>query len=72
MLNKDAVRITSIAVHTETEPLTIGISQGIFRPLLEIDQQEANILLTKEEAVQLKLQLDMFITGQYDYKLEKP
>ena len=71
MLNKDAVRITSIGVHTETPPLTIGISKGIFRPLLELDQEQNNILLTKEEAVQLRLHLDMFISGQYDYKLEK-
>lgn len=71
MVNHDAVRITSIGVHTETPPLIIGISQGVFAPLLELDQEQNNILLTKEEAVQLKLQLDMFISGQYDYKLEK-
>ena len=73
MLNRDAVSIETIAIHhIEDEPLIIGISQGVFVPLLEIDQQENNILLTKEEAVQLRLQLDMFIAGQYDYKLGKP
>ena len=72
MLNRDAVCVETITVvRIEDESLIISISKGIFTPLLEIDQQENNILLTKEEAVQLRFHLDMFISGQYDYKLEK-
>ena len=72
MLNHDAVCIETITViRIEDESLIISISKGVFEPLLEIDQQENNILLTKEEAVQLRFHLDMFISGQYDYKLEQ-
>ena len=71
MLTYKAIKIATISVHIGDEPLTIGISKSIFKPLLELDQQENNILLTKEEAVQLRFHLDMFISGQYDYKLEQ-
>ena len=40
MLTYKAIKIATISVHIGDEPLTIGISKSIFKPLLELDQQK--------------------------------